>query len=192
MVLENRASPHDDEELIRGLIAEKKYHRALESLLQLYEKSIIVFCTGMLGYQDDAVDVAQEIFLAAYVAFERFEQRSSLRTWLFGIARNKCRNALRDRTNRRLLSRQEISLASVIYANPPPIPGQVTQDELLNRALEALSQLNEEERVVVLLRYKQAMTHAEIADVLCTSKSTVERRWRQALQHLGRFLDEFR
>jgi RNA polymerase sigma-70 factor (TIGR02960 family) len=57
-------------------------------------------CYRMLGSRQDAEDVLQETMLAAWRSFGGFERRSSLRTWLYRIATNRCLNALRDASRR--------------------------------------------------------------------------------------------
>jgi RNA polymerase sigma-70 factor (ECF subfamily) len=57
-------------------------------------------CYRMLGSRQDAEDVLQETMLAAWRSFAGFERRSSLRTWLYRIATNRCLNALRDAARR--------------------------------------------------------------------------------------------
>src|ERR671936_654087 len=56
-----------------------------------------VHCYRILGSMQDAEDVLQETLLAAWRGLERFEQRASLRAWLYRIATNRCLNAMRDR-----------------------------------------------------------------------------------------------
>jgi|SRR5579875_846000 len=57
-------------------------------------------CYRMLGSRQDAEDVLQETMLAAWRSFGAFERRSSLRTWLYRIATNRCLNAMRDAARR--------------------------------------------------------------------------------------------
>src|ERR1044072_8619056 len=57
-------------------------------------------CYRLLGSVQDAEDLTQETFLAAWRAYDEFEGRSSFRTWLYRIATNRCLNALRDQSRR--------------------------------------------------------------------------------------------
>lgn len=63
---------------------------------------LLAHCYRMLGSVEEAEDVVQETFLRAWRALDGFEQRSSLRTWLFTIATNACLTALRAVTRRPL------------------------------------------------------------------------------------------
>src|ERR687898_2926294 len=63
-------------------------------------RELEVHCYRMLGSVQDAEDLVQETFLAAWRGLDGFEGRASLRTWLYRIATNRCLNALRDRSRR--------------------------------------------------------------------------------------------
>ncbi len=63
-------------------------------------RELEVHCYRMLGSVQDAEDLVQETFLAAWRGLDGFEGRSSLRTWLYRIATNRCLNALRDASRR--------------------------------------------------------------------------------------------
>src|ERR1700755_1587537 len=63
-------------------------------------RELEVHCYRMLGSVQDAEDVVQETFLAAWRGLDDFEGRASFRTWLYTIATNRCLHALRDASRR--------------------------------------------------------------------------------------------
>jgi RNA polymerase sigma-70 factor (TIGR02960 family) len=69
---------------------------AFEKLTQPYRRELQVHCYRMLGSFQDAEDVLQDTLLAAWQGLGGFEERASLRTWLYRIATNRCLNALRS------------------------------------------------------------------------------------------------
>ena len=73
---------------------------AFRELVAPYRRELQVHCYRILGSLQDAEDLLQETLLAAWRGLDRFEERASLRVWLYRIATNRCLNALRDRGRR--------------------------------------------------------------------------------------------
>jgi RNA polymerase sigma-70 factor, ECF subfamily len=73
---------------------------AFSELVEPYLRELRVHCYRILGSLQDAEDLLQETLLAAWRGLDRFEERASLRVWLYRIATNRCLNALRDRGRR--------------------------------------------------------------------------------------------
>src|SRR5215469_13006339 len=69
---------------------------AFRELTDPYRRELQVHCYRILGSVQDAEDVLQETLFAAWRGLSRFEERASLRSWLYAIATNRCLNALRD------------------------------------------------------------------------------------------------
>ena len=86
---------------------------AFEELTQPYRRELQVHCYRMLGSLQDAEDAFQETLLSAWQGFARFEGRSSLRTWLYRVATNRCLDA------RRLASRRPVKEWDVAGVEPP-------------------------------------------------------------------------
>src|SRR5215472_14171950 len=73
---------------------------AFRELVEPYRRELHVHCYRLLGSLQDAEDVVQETLLAAWRGLSGFQERASLRTWLYRIATNRCLNALRERKRR--------------------------------------------------------------------------------------------
>ena len=84
------------------LIAKAKSgdERAFEELVAPHRRELHVHCYRILGSAEDAEDVLQEALLSAWQGLSGFEERASLRTWLYRIATNRCLNALRSAERR--------------------------------------------------------------------------------------------
>ena len=181
MLREHSKTGAMDVEIYRRL-NRRDYLAALDTLVRAYEHEVVRFCTGMLG--TDGEDVAQEVFLSAYDAMPRFKQTASVRTWLYSIARNQCRKALREHRRRQHRYRQARDIAQNAHSELSDQSGPESDDpiELIPTLLQ---ELNEQERAIVLMRSREALTHDDIAKMLGISKRSVERKWSQALKTLG-------
>src|SRR5205807_4621124 len=89
--------PMTEAALIRARTGDEE---AFRKLTDPYRRELQLHCYRILGSVQDAEDMLQETLLAAWRGLDRFEERSSVRAWLYRIATNRCLNALRD-TGRR-------------------------------------------------------------------------------------------
>ncbi len=89
-------SPEDDARLVRDILAGKD--DAFAELYERYERRIYFFALKRMSDPSDAEDVSQEVFLQVFRGLAKFEGRSTLLTWMFGIAHNQiCRRYRRKR-----------------------------------------------------------------------------------------------
>lgn len=127
-----------------------------------------------------AEDIAQDAFLAAIDALDRFDRRRPFGPWLHRIVVNRAidwsrREALRRKT------------ADIPDGSAPPPPEGVG-----DRMMEALAELPAEQRAVIVLRYLLDYTPGEIARMLELPRGTVNSRLRRTLDRLGSSLEEDR
>ena len=94
---------------------------AFRELVDPYLHELQVHCYRILGSAQDAEDALQETLLAAWRGLGQFEERASVRTWLYKIATNRCLNALRDS------SRRPAAAAGHQWSVPPPEPTRRTR-----------------------------------------------------------------
>jgi RNA polymerase sigma-70 factor (ECF subfamily) len=128
-----------------------------------------------------AEDIAQEAFLAAVRALDRFDRRRPFGPWLHRIVVNRAIDWARARSLRREVGDE--SLASIGAA--PALP-----DDELERILGALRDLSPEHRAVIVLRHLLEYTPGEIAELLDVPRGTVNSRLRRGLDELARALGE--
>jgi RNA polymerase sigma-70 factor, ECF subfamily len=128
-----------------------------------------------------AEDIAQEAFLAAVRAIDRFDRRRPFGPWMHRIVVNRAIDVTRARSLRR-----EVDAAAAETAEAPPDPPTAPlSDELVS----ALGDLTPEHRAVVVLRYLFDYTPGEIAQALDMPRGTVNSRLRRALDHLGEVIE---
>ncbi|HZE30325.1 MAG TPA: sigma-70 family RNA polymerase sigma factor [Actinoallomurus sp.] len=170
--------------------------QAFRELTEPYRRELQVHCYRILGSIQDAEDLLQETLLAAWRGLGGFEGRSSLRTWLYRIATNRCLNALRDgarRSGERPAISPEVPLPEPTRRGDPswlePCPDALTEDlpdaspgpearyearESVSLAfLAALQHLPPRQRAVLVLRDVLGFRAAEVAGMLEASEDSV-------------------
>lgn len=160
---------------------------AFAKIVDAYQHRVYGFLRRMVGDPDDAADLAQDVFVRAYQAFERFDGRSSLRTWLFRIAHNLCV----DRARRIDRSPQETRIEAAEEDQPLEFPDarwnpeRVVINEELDVVIEgALNSMSEKLKSVLLLHDKEDMAYEEIGNTLGLPVGTVKSRLFLARAHL--------
>jgi RNA polymerase sigma-70 factor (ECF subfamily) len=128
-----------------------------------------------------AEDIAQEAFLAAVRAIDRFDRRRPFGPWMHRIVVNRAI----DVTRARALRREVDATAAASAEAPPDPPSSPLSDELVT----ALAELSPEHRAVVVLRYVFDYTPGEIAQALDMPRGTVNSRLRRALDRLGEVVE---
>jgi RNA polymerase sigma-70 factor (ECF subfamily) len=167
---------------------------AFARLVSLNERMVYGLALRLLGDADEAQDLAQEVFLQVYRSLGRFEGRSSLKTWIYRIVVNQCRNRKRWWRRRRrerslrfeeLAARDEAQLAAP-DANAPF--ALILGRERARRVQEALLKISFDHRAVLLLREVEEMSCEEIAATLGLAEGTVKSRLARAREALRRLL----
>jgi RNA polymerase sigma-70 factor (ECF subfamily) len=160
-----------------------------------FRRELLAHCYRMLGSADDAEDVVQETYLRAWRSYDRFEDRSSVRTWLYRIATNACLTTLSGSARRVLPSGltgsdpawlQPIADAKVMPESDDPAMIVAAREGVRLALIASLQYLAPRQRAVLILRDVLAWPAAEVADLLGTSTAAVK----SALQRARARLDE--
>ncbi|WP_151759804.1 RNA polymerase sigma factor [Dictyobacter vulcani] len=166
-------------------------HEAFRSLVVIYEPPLLAYLWRMLGDRDDAYDIAQETFIAAYYALPRWQAPEQLRQeehpltpWLYRIATNRAFTLLKKQSNlRTLVPQHNEDERQDMMETPPEMP---LEERLAVRDLlqEALRHLSEEDALCLVLRFVAGERYAEIATAIGISTEAARKRVTRSLNAL--------
>ncbi|HEV7423392.1 MAG TPA: sigma-70 family RNA polymerase sigma factor [Mycobacterium sp.] len=159
-----------------------------------FRRELLAHCYRMLGSAHDAEDIVQETYIRAWRSYDGFENRSSVRTWLYRIATNACLTALRHNSRRVLPSGlgapsddphrppepvdgawiQPIPDAWVTVPSEDPAAVVASREALRLALIASLQHLPAQQRAVLILRDVLAFPAAEVAAMLDTSVPAVK------------------
>jgi RNA polymerase sigma factor (sigma-70 family) len=156
-----------DERLI--VLIRRGQHAAFETLFSRYQSRLLAFCRHMLGSREDAEDVLQEVFAAAFNAILADEREINVRPWLYRIARNRSLNHLRR------ASAIGVDSMDVHYAeNGVSTAEKVMRRESFRQLIGDVQQLPETQRTALLLREIDALSYEQISDAMETTVPAVK------------------
>ena len=190
--------PQTDLDLLR--LARRGDHQAFHALIDRHAPWLFRVAVSMVGSREDAEDLLQEVFLAASSGLSRFQERSSVKTWLRSILLNHVSKLYRSRKVRRTISLDDDRGATVggepaIRANleaDSPTPAATVESRADVQAM--LRALSEEHRQIIVLREIEGLSYEEMATLLGVPRGTIESRLHRARQQLKEkfagYLDE--
>jgi RNA polymerase sigma factor (sigma-70 family) len=156
-----------DERLVA--LIRRGHHGAFEALVQRYQPRLLAFCRHMLGSQEDAEDVLQEVFAASFNAICADDRPINARPWLYRIARNRCLNHLRrpqpaGQDSMDVFEREGgISTADTVHKR-----------EEFRHIVSDVQELPETQRTALLLREIDALSYDQIAEAMDTTVPSVK------------------
>ncbi|PLR76353.1 RNA polymerase sigma factor SigX [Bacillus sp. V3-13] len=162
-----------------------------EELYTKYHQDVFQFLFYMVRNREQAEDLVQEVYIRVLKSYERFEGKSSEKTWLFSIARNVAIDFFRKQKGwkQRLLDRFDWSTQQVM--DEQPIPEEVAmQNEEIRAMYGCLEQCTVDQRMVITMRYIQGMSISETAEALDWTESKVKTTQHRALKVLKKRMEE--
>jgi RNA polymerase sigma factor (sigma-70 family) len=142
---------------------------AFEVLVGRYETRLLAFCRHLLGSREDAEDVLQEVFTAAFHALLADDRQINVRPWLFRIARNRSLNHLR-RTQAIGVDSMDIHLSEHGASTADKVHGR----EEFRLLVGDIHELPETQRTALVLREMDALSYEQIAEVMETTVPSIK------------------
>jgi RNA polymerase sigma-70 factor (ECF subfamily) len=175
--------------------------RAFKLLVERYQRKVYGVALGMLKDKEEARDVAQDAFIKVYKYLDHFKGDASFYTWLYRITVNICIDVMRKKGGGKAqhvefdesieMDTSEANLGALgsrLGTNPQK---SALRRELAEKIEEALAQVPEKHRAILLLRELEGMSYEDLARTLNVPKGTVMSRLFHARMKVQKILSEY-
>ena len=171
----DREKAHERELVIK---AKSGSDKAFEEIIKLYEQKICSTIFYMVKNKDIVEDIAQEVFIKVYRNIDKFNEQSSLYTWIYRITMNACFDEIKKEKKITYLSNyveteegeQEVEFEDPSQNVDEIISAKLDREELV----KAIKRLPDDQRAIIVLRDIRGFTYWEIADMLKIKLGTVK------------------
>ena len=161
-----------------------------ETLVEQHSSFVYNLAFRMMGNPEEAEDVAQDAFISAYRAWDRFRGESRVTTWLYRITTNAALMRLRKTKKARTLVSTGIEDVEIVDWSASP-EREARNTELRERLMDGLDQLEPDLRAAVVLRDVQGLSNTEAAESLDISVPALKSRLHRARVLLRNYLSEY-
>jgi RNA polymerase sigma-70 factor (ECF subfamily) len=162
--------------------------RAFRELVEAHRDRVFNITFRMLGNRAEAEDVAQEIFIAVFKTIHEFREESKFSTWLYRVAVNHCKNRIKYLMRRHDRDRDELDesthtsgINGTFGAPMPSSPDKALASAQMEKLMQdAIANLEEDQRIVVVLRDVEDLSIEEICEITGLPDGTVKSRLHRA------------
>ncbi len=173
---------------------EKRSEQAAYNLVQKYRKFVYLTVLQKINDTDDAKDITQDIFIKVLNTLNKFDGRSSFKTWLYRISVNESINVLRKKKIRQFfsLSNTDDDENETQYKDESPNPEQIFEEtELYKQLMEALNKLPQKQKETFMFRYFDELTYEEISEITGVSVGALKANYFHAIKKLSGLLKSY-
>jgi RNA polymerase sigma-70 factor (ECF subfamily) len=183
--------------LIRKL--RERDEKAFREIVETYGDRVYNLTYRMLGNREEAEDVSQEVFITIFKSIDSFRGDSKFSTWLYRIAVNHCKNRIkylarrhdRDQSEYDEEALREQAAGATTAPNPSPRPDKQLEGVELEQIMQrCIAQLEEEHRLVIVLRDVEDLSYEEICAITNLPTGTVKSRLHRARLALKKMMLE--
>ena len=188
-IIDSKKTIDADEDIEFVLACQKGDTESFEVLVERHQKKMLNIAYRMMGDYNEACDVTQEAFLAAYKSIKKFKAEAKFSTWLYRIVINYSKNRLKQlrgigqREGVSIDDSGEIKIEGALCQSSASDANPGTQMEIRERKAQVqkcITSLDEEYRDVLVLRDIQGLSYEEIKDILKIPEGTVKSRLSRA------------
>lgn len=171
---------------------------AFNTLVWRWEKPLYNFILRIMGNREIAKDLSQIVFIRMYKQLKTLKDPEKFSSWVYRIAMNLCKDELKKKTRHRIVSldaltdddpeREQIKRQ---FSDDGLSPEDIIQQQQLEDIIKnALTQIPEEQRVVIVMKQYQGLKFTEIADILNQPINTIKSRLYYGLRAMKKILEE--
>jgi RNA polymerase sigma-70 factor (ECF subfamily) len=157
---------------------------AFDELMIRYERQIYRVCYRFVENREDAMDLAQEVFIKAFEHLGTFRRESSLKTWLYRIAVNHCINHVKKH------SQDFVEVTETIGSAGASVQAQLEDREQRDQFRRLVKQLPPKQKAILELRINEQLSYEEIAKISGRSVSTIKASVFFALEKLRKLVKD--
>jgi len=168
--------------------------QAFNELIRAHQRKVFNLCFRILGNHHEAEDVAQDVFVTVFKAIKSFRGDSAFSTWLHRVAVNNCKNRLKYLRRRRYFQTESIQqtydtgegeVVREIGDEDGISPDEAQSRGELNEEIQsAINGLDDDYKIVIVMRDVQGFSYQEISDALDLKEGTVKSRIHRARMEL--------
>jgi RNA polymerase sigma-70 factor (ECF subfamily) len=159
---------------------------AFDELMLRYERQIYRVCYRFVDNREDAMDLAQEIFIKAFEHLPSFRRESSLKTWLYRIAMNHCINHVKKH------SHEFVEVTEFTASVSPTIQSHLENQEQREYFMRLVKRLPPKQKAILEMRINEQLSYDEIAKMSGRSVSTIKASVFFALEKLRKLVKDHR
>jgi RNA polymerase sigma-70 factor, ECF subfamily len=164
---------------------------AFRAIFHRYGKPILAFIFHLLGDRSRAEELTQETFFRAFRGLDRLQEGARLSTWLFGIARNVAREAIRDRHRNRREVGLDDSFSRTLPDNRAHPDREFLAGELQRAIHRSLRGLPDDQRIVFVLKMLTKMRYRQISRITGSSMGKLKTDLHRARQQMRQSLQPY-
>jgi RNA polymerase sigma-70 factor (ECF subfamily) len=186
----------EEKQLIQAL--KNSDESAFRELVKKHELNVYNTCIGMLGNEDNAKDISQDVFIEVFRSIHKFRGDSKISTWLYRLAVNKSLNHIRDnkkhrivRSIQRFFTKEENERLDLQDFSSQNAEQEIEQDEHSKALHNALDKLPENQKTAFVLKNYDNLSYKQISEIMELSNSSVESLIHRAKVNLQKHLEEY-
>ena len=186
----------EEKQLIQAL--RNSDESAFRKLVEKYELNVYNTCIGMLGNEDNAKDISQDVFIEVFRSIHKFRGDSKISTWLYRLAVNKSLNHIRDNKKHRIVKsiqrffiKDENETLDLQDFGSQNAEQEIEQNEHSKALHQALNKLPENQKTAFVLKNYDDLSYKQISEIMELSHSSVESLIHRAKTNLQKHLEEY-